>query len=144
MKYLVKAHKMTKYKKQNFQSGKNPKITTKVIPKTFFRRRQMSSSSDQQTIQLETSQSSNYLSSRYFDNPLTAVTSAMLHISGNGQSQNDEDSNNNNNNSITNNINLNALQSNITHQIHQVHNGNGTTSYEYYKIADKDGLQWTR
>jgi hypothetical protein len=102
-------------------------------------------SNDQQTPQLETvtSQASNNLSSRYFDNPLTAVTSAMLHISGNGQSQNDEDSNNNNN-SITNNINLNALQSNITHQIHQVHNGNGTTSYEYYKIADKDGLQWTR
>jgi hypothetical protein len=104
----------------------------------------MTSSSEQQTQQLEpvTSQS-NYLSSRYFDNPLTAVTSAMLHISGNGQPQNDEDSNNNNNNSITNNINLNGLQSNITHQIHQVHNGNGTT-YEYYKIADKDGLQWTR
>lgn len=104
----------------------------------------MTSSSEQQNQQLETvtSQSSNYLSSRYFDNPLTAVTSAMLHISGNGQSQNDEDSNNNNN-SISNNINLNALQSNI-HQIHQVHNGNGTTSYEYYKIADKDGLQWTR
>lgn len=108
------------------------------------RRRQMNSSSDQQPQQLETvtSQSSNYLSSRYFDNPLTAVTSAMLHISGNPQSQNDEDSNNNNNN-ISNNINLNALQSNITHQIHQVHNGNGTTSYEYYKIADKDSLQWT-
>lgn len=105
----------------------------------------MNSSSDQQPQQLEpvTSQSSNYLSSRYFDNPLTAVTSAMLHISGNSQPQNDEDSNNNNNN-ISNNINLNGLQSNITHQIHQVHNGNGTTSYEYYKIADKDGLQWTR
>lgn len=106
----------------------------------------MNSSSEQQPQQLETVTSqSNYLSSRYFDNPLTAVTSAMLHISGNPQSQNDEDTNNNNNNnSITSNINLNALQSNITHQIHQVHNGNGTTSYEYYKIADKDGLQWTR
>lgn len=104
----------------------------------------MNSSSDQQPQQLETvtSQSSNYLSSRYFDNPLTAVTSAMLHISGNSQPQNDDDTNNNNN--VSNNINLNALQSNITHQIHQVHNGNGTTSYEYYKIADKDGLQWTR
>lgn len=106
----------------------------------------MTSSGDQQPQQLEpvTSQSGSYLSSRYFDNPLTAVTSAMLHISGNPQSQHDDDTNNNNNNSITNNINLNALQSNITHQIHQVHNGNGTTSYEYYKIADKDGLQWTR
>lgn len=103
----------------------------------------MNSSSEQQQLETVTSQSSNYLSSRYFDNPLTAVTSAMLHISGNSQPQNDEDSNNNNNN-ISNNINLNALQSNITHQIHQVHNGNGTTSYEYYKIADKDGLQWTR
>jgi hypothetical protein len=105
----------------------------------------MNSSNDPQSQQMEpvTSQSSNYLSSRYFDNPLTAVTSAMLHISGNSQSQNDEDTNNNNNNNITNNINLNSLQSNITHQIHQVHNSNGTT-YEYYKIADKDGLQWTR
>lgn len=103
----------------------------------------MNSSNEQQQLETVTSQSSNYLSSRYFDNPLTAVTSAMLHISGNSQPQNDEDSNNNNNN-ISNNINLNALQSNITHQIHQVHNGNGTTSYEYYKIADKDGLQWTR
>jgi hypothetical protein len=106
----------------------------------------MSSSSDQQPAQLETivtSQPSNYLSSRYFESPLTAVTSAMLHISG-SQSQNDDDTNNNNNNNnnIANNINLNALQSNITHQIHQVHNGNGTT-YEYYKITDKDGLQWT-
>jgi len=100
--------------------------------------------SEQQSQQLETVTSqSSYLPSRYFDNPLTAVTSAMLHISGSSQSQNDEDSNNNNN-SIANNINLNALQSNITHQIHQVHNGNGTTSYEYYKIADKDSLQWTR
>jgi hypothetical protein len=88
------------------------------------------------------SQPSQYLSSRYFESPLTAVTSAMLHISGSSQSQNDDDTNNNNNN-IANNINLNALQSNITHQIHQVHNGNGTT-YEYYKITDKDGLQWTR
>lgn len=108
----------------------------------------LSSGGDQQQPpQLEsvvtTSQPSQYLSSRYFESPLTAVTSAMLHISGNSQSQNDEDTNNNNNNNIANNINLNALQSNITHQIHQVHNGNGTT-YEYYKITDKDGLQWTR
>lgn len=109
----------------------------------------MNLSGDQQPPQLEsvvTSQpsSTQYLSTRYFESPLTAVTSAMLHISGSSQSQNDEDSNNNNNNNnLANNINLNALQSNITHQIHQVHNGNGTT-YEYYKIADKDGLQWTR
>jgi hypothetical protein len=110
------------------------------------------SGGDHQPPQLEsqsvvTSQSSNssqYLSTRYFESPLTAVTSAMLHISGSSQSHTDEDSNNNNNNNnLANNINLNALQSNITHQIHQVHNGNGTT-YEYYKIADKDGLQWTR
>jgi hypothetical protein len=106
----------------------------------------MNGSGEPQPPQLEpivTSQSSNYLtSSRYYENPLTAVTSAMLHISGNSQSQPDDDSNNNNNN-LANNINLNALQSNITHQIHQVHNGNGTT-YEYYKITtDKDGLQWT-
>jgi hypothetical protein len=116
------------------------------------RRRQMNLSGDHQPPQLESqsvvtsqsSSSSQYLSSRYFESPLTAVTSAMLHISGSSQSQADEDSNNNNNNNnLANNINLNALQSNITHQIHQVHNGNGTT-YEYYKIADKDGLQWTR
>ena len=107
----------------------------------------LSSGGDQQPPQLEsvvtTSQPSQYLATRYFENPLTAVTSAMLHISGSSaQSQTDEDANNNNNN-IANNINLNSLQSNITHQIHQVHNGNGTT-YEYYKITDKDGLQWTR
>lgn len=107
----------------------------------------MNSSSEPQPPPLEpivTSQS-NYLtsSSRYFDNPLTAVTSAMLHISGNSQQQHDDDTNNNNNNNnnLANNINLNALQSNLTHQIHQVHNG---TTYEYYKITtDKDGLQWT-
>jgi hypothetical protein len=101
----------------------------------------MNSSSEHSAQQLETvaSQSSNYLSSRYFDNPLTAVTSAMLHISGNSQMQHDEDSNNNNN--ISNNINLNG--SGIVHQIQQVHNGN-STSYEYYKIPEKDGMQWTR
>lgn len=105
----------------------------------------LSSGGDQQPPQMDStsSQPSQYLTTRYFESPLTAVTSAMLHISGSSQSQNDEDTNNNNNNNIANNINLNALQSNLTHQIHQVHNGNGTT-YEYYKITDKDGLQWTR
>lgn len=114
-----------------------------------FRRRHLSSSNEHHSTHLETlTTQPNYLSSsRYFDNPLTAVTSAMLQISGSSQSQNDEDANNNNNsssnNSLTNNISLNTLPSNITHQIHQVHNGNGTT-YEYYKIStDKDALQWT-
>lgn len=117
-----------------------------------YRRRlnntQMNISTEQQQLLVEpvTSQSLNYLPTRYFEHPLTAVTTAMLNISG-GQTQNDEDTNNNNNtnnNNVTNSNNLNTLQSNVTHQIHQVHNGNGTTSYEYYKIADKDGLQWTR
>jgi hypothetical protein len=102
----------------------------------------MNTSNEHSTQQLETvAQSSNYLSSRYFDNPLTAVTSAMLHISGNTQMQPDDDSNNNNN--ISNNINLNGSQSNLIHQIQQVHNGN-SASYEYFKIAEKDGMQWTR
>lgn len=107
--------------------------------KYIYRRRQVNSSSDTSAAHLETTSGHpHYLtSSRYFENPLTAVTSAMLQISETSQSQNDDDANNNNTN------NINALQSNITHQIHQVHNGNGTT-YEYYKISgDKDGIQWT-
>lgn len=62
----------------------------------------------------------------------------MLNISGNG-SNNDEESGTN---GSTGNVNIGALGT--PHQVHQVHNPNGSTSfvYEYYKVPDKDGLQW--
>lgn len=62
----------------------------------------------------------------------------MLNISGNG-SNNDEEPGPN---GSTGNVNIGALGT--PHQVHQVHNPNGSTSfvYEYYKVPDKDGLQW--
>lgn len=75
---------------------------------------------------------------RFFEHPLTAATSAMLNISGNG-SNNDEEPGTN---GTAANVNIGALGT--PHQVHQVHNPNGSTSfvYEYYKVPDKDGLQW--
>lgn len=60
----------------------------------------------------------------------------MLNISSNGTNS-EEDSGNN-----TGSVNLGTLGT--PHQVHQVHNANGSTSfvYEYYKVQDKDGLQW--
>lgn len=80
-----------------------------------------------------------YLSFRFFEHPLTAATSAMLNISGSGNN-NDDDSNANSPGNA--NVNLGVLGT--PHQVHQVHNPNGSTSfvYEYYKVPDKDGLQW--
>ncbi|XP_055688646.1 protein grainyhead isoform X3 [Lutzomyia longipalpis] len=84
---------------------------------------------------------------RYFEHPLTAATSAMLNIAGSGNSAPDEDgasSGSSSGNAIAATVNLNALGT--PHQVHQVHNFNGSTSfvYEYYKMsADKDGLQWS-
>lgn len=60
----------------------------------------------------------------------------MLNISGNGTNSEDDNGNG------TASVNLGALGT--PHQVHQVHNPNGSTSfvYEYYKVQDKDGLQW--
>lgn len=91
--------------------------------------------------------------SRYFEHPLTAVTSAMLNMSQNqNEDENSLNHNNNNNNDNTNSLDLNAL-----HQIHQVHNNNNNNiannntnngnivyAHEYYKVVDKESLQWTR
>lgn len=67
----------------------------------------------------------------------------MLNISGanNGGSNNDDESDTTM--TTTANINIGALGT--PHQVHQVHNPNGSTSfvYEYYKVPDKDGIQWT-
>lgn len=70
----------------------------------------------------------------------------MLNISGNGNSAPDDDGATGgagSGNAIATTVNLNALGT--PHQVHQVHNSNGSTSfvYEYYKMSlDKDGLQW--
>lgn len=63
----------------------------------------------------------------------------MLNISGSGNN-NDDDANANSSGNT--NVNLGVLGT--PHQVHQVHNPNGSTSfvYEYYKVPDKDGLQW--
>lgn len=63
----------------------------------------------------------------------------MLNISGSGNN-NDDDTNANSAGNT--NVNLGVLGT--PHQVHQVHNPNGSTSfvYEYYKVPDKDGLQW--
>lgn len=82
---------------------------------------------------------------RFFEHPLTAATSAMLNISGGANNASNAD----NDESAAAaaavaaaNVNLSALGT--PHQVHQVHNPNGSTSfvYEYYKVPDKDGIQW--
>lgn len=62
----------------------------------------------------------------------------MLNISGNGSNNDDEPGTN----GSSGNVNIGALGT--PHQVHQVHNPNGSTSfvYEYYKVPEKDGLQW--
>lgn len=127
---------------------------------------------------------------RYYEHPLTAATSTMLHVNsstnnnnnnshsnassspvgtnGNNhtnsgsQSSSPEDDTHNTNSSLS----LNSLAHHQHHQqqhqhqhqqvqqhqqqqqqqhqqIHQLHNNNGTFIYEYYKVQDKDGLQWS-
>lgn len=80
---------------------------------------------------------------RFFEHPLTAATSAMLNISGGNNGSNNDDEAAINATTTTANVNIGALVT--PHQVHQVHNANGSTSfvYEYYKVPDKDGLQWT-
>lgn len=67
----------------------------------------------------------------------------MLNISGgnNGGPNNDDESDA----AMTTTANINIGALGTPHQVHQVHNPNGSTSfvYEYYKVPDKDGIQWT-
>lgn len=83
---------------------------------------------------------------RFFEHPLTAATSAMLNISGANNSSNNEDESGATTVSAvttaTTNVSIGSLGT--PHQVHQVHNPNGSTSfvYEYYKVPDKDNIQW--
>lgn len=85
-------------------------------------------------------------SNRFFEHPLTAATSAMLNISGANNSSNNDDESGATTASVTaataTNVSIGALGT--PHQVHQVHNPNGSTSfvYEYYKVPDKDNIQW--
>ncbi|XP_037043523.1 protein grainyhead isoform X4 [Bradysia coprophila] len=90
-------------------------------------------------VQSATTQTAYLPAARFFEHPLTAATSAMLNISGNGSNNDDEPGTN----GSTGSVNIGALGT--PHQVHQVHNPNGSTSfvYEYYKVPDKDGLQWS-
>ncbi|XP_055323114.1 protein grainyhead isoform X2 [Sitodiplosis mosellana] len=89
---------------------------------------------------------SGYLPTRFFEHPLTAATSAMLNISGANNSSNNEDESGATTVSAvttaTTNVSIGSLGT--PHQVHQVHNPNGSTSfvYEYYKVPDKDNIQW--
>lgn len=78
---------------------------------------------------------------RYFEHPLTAATSAMLNISGANNSSNADDESGATTASAAN-VSIGSLGT--PHQVHQVHNPNGSTSfvYEYYKVPDKDNIQW--
>lgn len=72
---------------------------------------------------------------RYFEHPVSAPTSAMM-TNGNSQTgnPNEDESQENMNNLVT------------SHQVHQVNNSNGSTTYlyEYYKVPEKDSgsIQW--
>lgn len=82
-----------------------------------------------------------YVPQRYFEHPLSAVTSAMLNMSAQNSDtirveenagESPVNTNMNNNIQITN-----------PHQLHQIHSANGTSYvFDYYKISDKDCLQW--
>lgn len=85
-----------------------------------------------------------YVPQRYYEHPLSAVTSAMLNISSaaqncdtmrlmeEGAGEPPVNTNMNNNIQITN-----------PHQLHQIHSSNGTSYvFDYYKISEKDCLQW--
>ncbi|XP_037927042.1 protein grainyhead isoform X3 [Hermetia illucens] len=113
--------------------------------------------------QTSVTQSGGYLpAARYFEHPLTAVTSAMLNISssGNGHAQSDHDEHGGGINSHANaanngagqtvgttSVNIGAALGSVPHhQVHEVQNPNGSASfvYEYYKVTDnKDGLHWS-
>ncbi|XP_055707699.1 protein grainyhead isoform X3 [Phlebotomus papatasi] len=125
---IVSSHQLRRRAPSNPQSPMSDQNSTEVIN------------------QVATTQSG-FLPPRYFEHPLTAATSAMLNISGNGNSAPDDDGATGgagSGNAIATTVNLNALGT--PHQVHQVHNSNGSTSfvYEYYKMSlDKDGLQWS-
>lgn len=70
----------------------------------------------------------------------------MLNISGaNNSSTNEDESGATSVSAVTTattNVSIGSLGT--PHQVHQVHNPNGSTSfvYEYYKVPDKDNIQW--
>lgn len=79
---------------------------------------------------------------RYYDHPLTAVSSAMLNISSGTIITTESDNHESTNTTSATNLNNNIQISN-PHQLHQIHNVNGTSYvYEYYKVPEKDALQW--
>lgn len=112
-------------------------ITLSRLPSIYFNR----------TVDLKVPHSNRLFISfhRFFEHPLTAATSAMLNISGANNSSNNEDESGATTVSAataTTNVSLGSLGT--PHQVHQVHNANGSTSfvYEYYKVPDKDNIQW--
>lgn len=83
-----------------------------------------------------------FLFLRYFEHPLSAATSAMLAANGaSNQVGNPNEDDSQENGSA---LNMNNLVT--SHQVHQVNNPNGSTTYlyEYYKVAEKDSghIQW--
>lgn len=81
---------------------------------------------------------------RYYDHPLTAVTSAMLVGSSHTSESESEQQQQQQPSSIITTTNMNNnIQITNSHQLHQIHNSNGTYYvYENYKVPDKDIIQW--
>lgn len=74
---------------------------------------------------------------KYYEHPLTAVTSAMLNMSAPVSESNTD------NGIVTTATLNNNIQIASSHQLQQIQNSNGSSYiYEYYKVPDKDGLQW--
>lgn len=86
----------------------------------------------------------NAINFRYNDHSLTAVTSSMLNISPSTIISTELNNQlTSNSTSITNLNNNNNIQISNQHQLHQIHNANGTSYvYEYYKVPEKDAMQW--
>lgn len=80
---------------------------------------------------------------RYYDHPLTAVTSAML-VGSSHTSESESEQQQQQPSSIITTTNMNNnIQITNSHQLHQIHNSNGTYYvYENYKVPDKDIIQW--
>lgn len=71
---------------------------------------------------------------KYYEHPLTAVTSAMLNMSAPVTEDNGI---------VTTATLNNNIQIAGSHQLQQIQNSNGSSYiYEYYKVPEKDGLQW--
>lgn len=76
---------------------------------------------------------------------MTAVTSAMLNMSGTivGSTHTSESESEQQPSIITTTNMNNNIQITNSHQLHQIHNSNGTYYvYENYKVPEKDIIQW--